>query len=348
MYIPYETHAFKPATTVAFTPYPVPKTGAMPVPHARMKWAATTVGAVPVGLGGIRRPQVEATWRSAMVEATLQQTSSGRRWTKTPAYERLDGSEKSAVSYFHGMVGARLLTEHLLHIPHLVHLDAVLKQMKQPLKGSRPDFIGHHPLTNTYSMPLEAKGRSGAWAGSPLVKAKIQAGLLPSVVGTTTKICAASLTYFEDDHWTAYMEDPPMRQAQSSPIPPGLVTAFYYLPIVHALATLNERDRDSGPSGVTGALPEAGSSIALPGFIFDPIAELPFDLEVELDQIKDAGDRIRSQWAEASAPTPSLAAFVDGEAGQSQYAEFERSWTGLDLVTVSVDRLWSERAARPD
>ena len=280
-----------------------------------------------------------------MVEATLELTASGNRWQKTPAYRRLDGSEKSAVSYFHGMVGARLLTEHLLRIPHLVHLDALLKQMKQPLKGSRPDFIGHHPTTGTYSMPLEAKGRSGAWAGAPLVKAKAQAALLPAVVGATTSMTAASLTYFDDDHWAAYMEDPPPNHSQFAPIPPGLVTAFYYLPIVQALARLDEGDRETGSAGVAGSLPEAGINIEIPRFIFDPLAELRDDLNVDLSEVEDAGNRVRSMWMEAPTPTPSLAAFADGEPEPNQYAEFERSWTGLDLVTVSAETIWSVRTS---
>lgn len=337
----------------------------MQVTHARMAWAASTVGAAPVGLGGIRRPRAEATWRAAMVEATLGQTRAPRRWIRTAAYNRLDPSEKSAISYFHGMVGARLLTEGLLCVPLLVHLDAALAHMGATTRKSRPDFVGYHPATGAYSLALEAKGRSRGWSDQPLVRAKAQAGLLPKVVRTTTTITAASLMFFSDDlHWSGHLEDPPAQQSQIKPLELGLVTSQYYLPIVHALVDLGDRDLDVGSGSVHGYLRESGIAFSVPRFIFDPLSTIPIRERVDSGQLVQAGERIAATWRRSfggliedgpesevakntiGLPRPSidlvaiLTSPTDATEGPSDAIE-ERSWTGTDLITVEVDQPWS-------
>jgi hypothetical protein len=362
MYVPFTTANFSASQTAALTTAPVPRAGLMRVTQARIAWAASTVGAAPIGLGGIRRPRAEATWRSAMVEATLHQTRNPRRWVRTPAYNRLDPSEKSAVSYFHGMVGARLMTEDLLRVPLLVHLDAVLAHLGVSTSKSRPDFVGLDPVAGTYSIALEAKGRSRGWSDHPLTSAKKQARLLPSVVSTTTTVTAASLMYFEDNQWVGHLEDPPSQKRQIRPLSPGLLTASYYLPIVQAMVELEDASLDRGGSAVYGNLPESGISFVVPTFIFDPLSSLPIRQDLDMDALADAGDIITASWRGAvnheevpedsgqnlSLPTPSVDALnrdkLDRNGSERETdgdRDLDKVWTGLDLVTVVVNEPWS-------
>lgn len=297
MLLPYTTAGFDPAQTAALTAHPVRPRGRIRVTHARMAWAATTIGAAPVGLGGIGRPRAELTWRAAMVEATLRQTRNPRRWTRTRAYDRLDPSEKSAVSYFHGMIGARLLTEELLRVPMLVHLDAVLAHLGAPTGRSRPDFVGYHPTTGTYSLALEAKGRSRGWSEDPVASAKTQAGRLPAVFATTTTINAPSLTYFEDEHWAAHLEDPPTRDVDYRPLPPGVVVAVHYLPVVHAMVQLEDQHLRHVETAVTGKFAESGITVQVPRFVFDPLTTIPVRQDRrDPEAVNAAGDDIGAAW----------------------------------------------------
>lgn len=359
MYVPFTTANFSASQTAALIPTPVPAAGRMRVTHARMAWAAATVGAAPVGLGGIRRPRAEATWRSAMIEATLRQTANPRRWVRTDAYDRLDPSEKSAVSYFHGMVGARLMTEALLAVPLLVHVDAVLAHLRAHTSKSRPDFVGHDPVKGSYSIALEAKGRSRGWSNDPLTSAKNQALLLPKVISTTTTVAAASLTYFEDDHWTGHLEDPPTKASQVDPLSPGLLTASYYLPIVQALVELDDDSLDQVDNTVFGRLRESGITFVVPSIIFNPLSSLPVRRTIDADVLDNAGDAIVANWRRAlnletrrgdanetpALPQPSMELLTRDQSGYEgidpEPDDLDRAWTGLDLVTVVVDEPWS-------
>lgn len=115
--------AFETSGFAALAP---PPAGDLLVSPARLAWAAATVGATPVSLGGIPRPYLELCWRVALASAAIEESRLSGRWVRTAAYDRLDPSEKSAVSYFLGMAQAKITCEMLLGVPHLVHLDAVL------------------------------------------------------------------------------------------------------------------------------------------------------------------------------------------------------------------------------
>ena len=306
--------------------------------YGRMAWAATTVGSTQVGLGGVARPRAELTWRTAMVEATIRQTGAGaRRWVKTDAYTRLDPSEKSAVSYFMGMIGARLLTADLLALPHLVHLDAILRIMRKSIRKSRPDFIGYHPGNSTFSMAVEAKGRTHGYDGAAFNTAKSQAGRVPTVVGTTTTITAATMTYFEDDSWCATMADPPRNKASAPDVPANLLVASYYLPIVQALRALPELD--GSDDEVVGTFPEAGITVSIPESIFSALERITSRLPSQ-EAVAVGGEKILSS---TRFMTPEGGDDTSGqpEAGaQVTEDSDERSWRGPDLIQVSVSDDW--------
>lgn len=274
-----------------------------------------------------------------MVEATIRQTSLGtRRWTKTDSYTRLDPSEKSAVSYFMGMVGARLLTADLFALPHLVHLDAILRIMRRPTKKSRPDFVGFHPGSRTVSMTVEAKGRTHWYDEAAFDFAKRQARRVPFVIGTTTNITAATMTYFEDGDWCSTIADPPSQKASGLGVPDHVLVASYYLPIVQALLALP--DLDGTDKEVVGSFPEAGITVSIPESVFSALEGLTARLPSE-EAVAVGGQKILS-----TTPFGTPEEYDDDipntrDSGAQVSENFdERSWRGPDQVRVSVNDDW--------
>lgn len=159
-----------------------------------------------------RRPFAEMLWRMGMVAANLRPTKSGKGWTRTSAYNRLDPSEKSAVSYFLGMTQAALTTRYVLGYPHLVHVDLLLRHQGLTLSGHRPDFVAVDPassLRNAYSAVVEAKGRTNGFDEGPLDRAKAQVATTPTIRNLHVRERIASVAYFdEDDHWASVLKDP--------------------------------------------------------------------------------------------------------------------------------------------
>jgi len=156
------------------------------------------------------RPLLEMQWRMAMVAANLRITDGGKRWARSDAYDRLDPSEKTSVSYFLGMTQAALMSQLALGYPHLVHVDLLLAQQGVPLKGKRPDFVAVNPTApHRYSATVEAKGRTNRFDQDALDKAKQQATLIPAVNGLVPRETVGSEAYFDDsEHWTSHLVDP--------------------------------------------------------------------------------------------------------------------------------------------
>jgi hypothetical protein len=133
-----------------------PASGSLSLPLARL---SVTVGMTPFSMGGAPRPILEVGWRAALTAASLTEDPASGRWARTAGYRRLDPSEKRAVSYFLGMIQAKITREHLLNAPHLIHLDADLAMIGPPSRASRPDLIG-------LSLPsLDSRSRSRPRAG---------------------------------------------------------------------------------------------------------------------------------------------------------------------------------------
>lgn len=80
----------------------MPPHGDMFVSMPMLQWTAITVGVSATTSSVGSRPLAELNWRSALMEASLVEDSG--RWYKSEAYVQLDASEKSAVSYFLGLV----------------------------------------------------------------------------------------------------------------------------------------------------------------------------------------------------------------------------------------------------
>jgi hypothetical protein len=132
---------------------------------------------------------------------------------KTPAYERLDPTEKGAISYFLGMAVSKLMADKKLGVAYLMHLEVYQEQI-EALYGpvhfgrgkSRPDLIG---LDKNYQwVVMESKGRSGLMTNALMNKAKRQSTKLRSVGGQIPILNVASVIYFQDDRMKMKWQDP--------------------------------------------------------------------------------------------------------------------------------------------
>lgn len=175
-----------------------------------------------------RRPWLEMQWREALVRANLKPSGTGDRWLRSEAYDRLDPSEKVAISYFLGMTQAALMAQHVLGYSHLVHVDLLLQHQGTPLSGKRPDFVAVNPTSTTagtYSATFEAKGRTRGFDQGALDTAKGQAQIIPAIRGLIPREHVASMAYFDrSGHWASVLEDP---DGQGEQLAFGLETYLY-------------------------------------------------------------------------------------------------------------------------
>lgn len=185
----------------------------LPVSRLHLLSTAAKVGLPTIGSHPDKqRPLLEMLWRTAIVEANLATRSGDSRWTRSVAYDRLDPTEKTSVSYFLGMVQAAVTVKVGLGYPHLVHVDALLRQQNILLKGQRPDFVAINPggrSSAPYSATVEAKGRTNGFSQRALTTAKNQARTTPAVKGLVVRETIASEAYFNDvGEWSSVLDDP--------------------------------------------------------------------------------------------------------------------------------------------
>ncbi|MCB2411042.1 hypothetical protein [Hymenobacter lucidus] len=138
---------------------------------SNLVWAAITAG--KAGASEINQHKEysrhERLMRLHMIKMNWKESAKGE-FQQTDLYKALDGSEKTAISYFMGLTMAKYLSGHCLTVPWVLHYDSYLKSHGQKLKGTRPDLIGMNPQKEWFV--LEAKGRSNA----------IESGLMESAL----------------------------------------------------------------------------------------------------------------------------------------------------------------------
>jgi len=172
-------------------------------------WAAMTVGKREwshlVRYG--RHSAFELTYRAAIIYANLME-GWGSQICRTVAYDSLDPSEKSAVSYFIGTAMAKLFAERYLGVPWLMHLD-VYRDELTPLfaKGkTKPDLVGQNRSGGR--IVIEAKGRTNGITASVIKKAKDQTLNLSSISGQSPTLRVALASFFTNGALCVHLEDP--------------------------------------------------------------------------------------------------------------------------------------------
>lgn len=212
-------------------------------------WAAVTVGKAEhfhlLRFGIYSR--MEMIFRASLIFANLKQNN-GSVTCRTDAFNFLDPTEKGAVSYFLGMTSAKLLAERYLSVPWLMHLDVYWAELNPVLAPgkSKPDLIGKDLAGNW--IILEAKGRSSAYIGEALTKAKSQTEKLQSVNGTDPHLRVALVCYFPDQEFRIEWNDPEDfdKDAESIDLDEGSFLSAYYRPFVSLI-----RDRDIDTNTIT-------------------------------------------------------------------------------------------------
>lgn len=236
------------ATTAGLTD----ASGALQLTPADIRRVAMTYGASPLQvISATSRGQIQLlpltfpqlTWRSHLVAANLSVTRSAIY--RSTAYDRLDPSEKSAVSYFLGMTQATVIAEKALGIAYTAHLDLVMTALSIQLRRkSRPDLLGVD-AAGTIAVSIEAKGRSGGFSSKVVSDAKGQAQKLPVVQGVPLALSLASLAYFDNnDAWVSHVADPPSTGA-SFAVPRSLVIAAHYARIIDLAYDPNARREEA-------------------------------------------------------------------------------------------------------
>lgn len=249
---------------------------------------AATVGNTSYFAGGGGDPVRslrEILWRMAGIAAHMKVLN--RRLVQTSEFERLDGSEKTAVTYSLGMTVASIMATHQLGATGLAHVDRVLKLLGAGLpRKSRPDLVGHTDNTavlQRYSgrMLVEAKGTSQGFRQSSLEHALRQLGKQPggtlssdvlSLLGSIY-LRAASIAYFQTDSHKyptlhCHFEDPPIEDTNfleySDEQFHGAVLAAQFLPVAQAIRASVVDEVDEVHGFVIGSFNEVGIRFAVP------------------------------------------------------------------------------------
>lgn len=172
-------------------------------------WAAISVGRAELlhllRFGAFSR--FEIVYRAALIFANLKERPDGSI-TRSEAYDGLDPSEKGAVSYFLGLTTAKLVSDRLLAVPWLMHLD-VYRQDLQPVLQSgetRPDLVGQ--TTGGQWVAIESKGRTNGRDARALERAKEQVEALVSVGGVAPALRVALQAHFESGVLSCTLDDP--------------------------------------------------------------------------------------------------------------------------------------------
>jgi hypothetical protein len=132
--------------------------------------------------------------RSHTVYANLRETTHHIR--KSDLYESLDPTEKGGVSYFIGMMAAKIVGTRLLDTPWLFHLSMLdsLGGEATLVDKSQPDLIGLNRRRDW--LVVEAKGRTHGYSGGAMVAAKLQTGKLRQINGANPAARIAVQAFF--------------------------------------------------------------------------------------------------------------------------------------------------------
>jgi hypothetical protein len=176
-------------------------------------WAAITVGRanfIDVLSNGIYS-EYEILYRTSIIVANIAQNAT--TLVKSSAYESLDPSEKSAVSYFLGLTFTKLMAQKLLNTPWLLHIDVYRDHFTRQGQafgfGSsrvRPDLIG---LDNRRRwIVVESKGRTNRMENTLLATAKNQTRHLRRIGADFPSLRVAVVTHFINGELVVDWEDP--------------------------------------------------------------------------------------------------------------------------------------------
>lgn len=203
-----------------------------------------------------------------MLWAYLRETSSARL-IRTSAYDDLDATEKSGVSYALGMAITKIFAARQLSIPWLMHLDRYRQVFGVRLKvgRSRPDLIGPRDVNAQRDwIVAEAKGRTHGLDADAIKKMRLQKRRVLTIQGQRPLLYMGAAAHFTNDVLECRVIDPPARGeitemfAEIDDAKRRFVRA-YYQPF---LDLLEDGERTDG-GWVLRELPEADVTLGMSG-----------------------------------------------------------------------------------
>src|SRR5579859_4444211 len=150
--------------------------------------------------------QAELLWKTYALQSTVYERSTSAFWrnqlirlSPTDRFEKMDPSERRALTYHLGITMAVAWSRKVLRIPWLLHLDVYQQQLNVNLQpgNSRPDLVGQH-INGSWAV-FEAKGRSSAAGSAAETKAKTQSRRVVDIGGVAPASCFAFFSYFGID-----------------------------------------------------------------------------------------------------------------------------------------------------
>lgn len=135
----------------------------------------------------------------------------------------LDGSEKAAMSYWQGMVFAKLAAEKVLNIPWLAHADALEKSgvlKRKTGTDQRADMAGrdHQGLWHV----IESKGYSVHPGLKAIRNAKDQAAVVETINSLPPETTSASIARLWRTPIDVLLDDPKPRSGENWKIDDGI------------------------------------------------------------------------------------------------------------------------------
>lgn len=209
--------------------------------------------------------------RSHTIYANLRESSPFLE--QSSLYTGLDPTEKSGVSYFMGMVAAKVLGARLLDTPWLFHV-SMIKVLggAVSLKGnSQPDLIGLR--RNREWVVAEAKGRTWGFSASAMAAAKLQTRQLRNINGQLPALRVAVQASFSPNlEWAIedpedFDEDAPDLQFNLE----GALEMYYSAPTAAVVGGQSRRIRQR--EFLVRELPEVGVTIGIDRNVRDRLQE---------------------------------------------------------------------------
>jgi hypothetical protein len=184
---------------------------------------------------------------------------------KSPAYNNLDPSEKSAISYFLGLIFAKVNSAEFLDTPWLMHLDVYQDLYPaETWKGNkRPDLFGLNRRRDW--VVIESKGRTGGFDAEAFKTAKSQTRNIKKIDGAYPGLRIATELFFRSEQVSIRLEDPPDfdENAPDLEIPMERFLMDYYRPLLELVSRPGD-DSKSRPDMLSRTIEELDITVSMP------------------------------------------------------------------------------------
>jgi len=203
--------------------------------ESELLWAALTVGApsYATALQNILDAPAFALHKWFAIRSVAE--INGNDIYLSPHYQNLDQSEKVVLSYWSGMIFAKLVAEKILHVPWMAHARILKKQdllqVFPPDTKSLPDLIGVDDSENWHV--IEAKGLQKRPSDENEQHYREQAKRIVAVDGKPPVSKNYCITYIRN-YFSIDLHDPETKPEHpvKCEIKPSSLQHYYYNPFI--------------------------------------------------------------------------------------------------------------------